>query len=130
MAEFRHLGKKSTEPIDRIDRIDWQGGPIHVRLDCTEFSALCPVTGQPDYGRLTIEYVPNRHLVETKSLKLYLWRYRNERAFNETLVDTIAADLYKQLEPRWLKVVGAFNMRGGIAVTATAERGEREATNP
>lgn len=126
MSELHHLGKPSNQPIDRVDRIDWTGGAITVRLDCTEFTSICPVTGQPDFGQLTIEYVPDRYLVETKSLKLYLWRYRNERAFNESLVETIATDLLAQIEPRWLRVTGEFNPRGGIQVTATAERGRKE----
>ncbi|NLX12429.1 MAG: NADPH-dependent 7-cyano-7-deazaguanine reductase QueF [Phycisphaerales bacterium] len=126
MSELHHLGKPSNQPIDRVDRIDWTGGAITVRLDCAEFTSICPVTGQPDFGQLTIEYVPDRYLVETKSLKLYLWRYRNERAFNESLVETIATDLLAQIEPRWLRVTGEFNPRGGIQVTATAERGRKE----
>lgn len=124
MSELRHLGKPSNQPVDRVDLIDWTGGPIHVRLECAEFSALCPVTSQPDYGRLTIEYVPAGHIAETKSLKLYLWRFRNEKAFNEQLVDRIATDLFEQIRPSWLRIVGAFNPRGGIQVNATAERGD------
>lgn len=124
--EFRHLGKPSNQPVDRVDLIPWTGGPVHVRLDCAEFTSLCPVTGQPDFAALVIEYVPERLIVETKSLKLYLWRYRNEAAFNENLVDAIATDLFEQLRPRWLRVQGRFSPRGGISVTATAERGPAE----
>lgn len=124
--ELKHLGKASNQPIDRVDLIPWQGEAIHVRLDCAEFTALCPVTGQPDFAALVIEYVPRAHLAETKSVKLYLWRYRDTRAFNEQLVDTIATDLNEQLRPHWLRVIGRFHPRGGIAVTATAERGDRE----
>lgn len=127
MAEdFRHLGKPSHQPIDQVDLIAWTGGPITVRLDCAEFTSLCPVTGHPDFGDLVIEYVPDRHLVETKSVKLYLWRYRSQGAFNEQLVDSIAGDLYHQIAPHWLRVTGKFNPRGGIAVTAIAQRGEPE----
>lgn len=124
--ELQHLGKPSNQPIDRIDLIRWTGETIHVRLDCAEFTALCPVTGQPDFATLAIEYVPDACLAETKSVKLYLWRYRNQSAFNEQLVDTIATDLHEQLRPHWLRVSGRFHPRGGIAVTATAERGNRE----
>ena len=126
MDEFRHLGKPSNEPTDTLDLIEWRQGAILVRLDCSEFTCLCPVTGQPDFGTLVIEYVPDKHLAETKSLKMYLWKYRTERGFNEVLVDAIASDLYRQIEPRWLRVTGRFNPRGGIRVTATAERGETE----
>lgn len=124
MSEMKHLGRRSNEPIDKVDLIEWKGDRILVQLECTEFTSLCPVTGQPDFGGLVIEYVPDKHLAETKSVKLYLWRYRSERAFNEVLVDRIAADLYEQIKPLWLEVVGEFNIRGGILVTATAQRGD------
>ncbi len=124
MSELKHLGRRSNEPIDKVDLIEWKGDKLAVQLECTEFTSLCPVTGQPDFGELVIEYVPDKHLAETKSVKLYLWRYRGERAFNEVLVDRIAADLYEQIKPLWLEVVGEFNIRGGILVTATAQRGD------
>lgn len=126
MDDLKHLGKPSNQPVDSVDLIEWKGGPILVRLECSEFTSLCPVTGQPDFGTLLIEYVPARHLAETKSVKLYLWRYRDERAFNESLVDAIVGDLNRQLQPRWLRVTGRFHPRGGISVTAVAERGDRE----
>jgi 7-cyano-7-deazaguanine reductase len=96
------------------------------RFAAPEFTSLCPITGQPDFGRLVIEYVPDRHLAETKSLKLYLWKYRTQAGFNESLVDAIASDLYRQIGPHWLRVTGIFNPRGGIQVTAVAERGHQE----
>ncbi len=122
--DLEHLGKTSNQPIDRVDLIPWTGGPIAVNLECADFTSLCPVTGHPDFATLEIEYLPDRHLVETKSLKLYLWRYRDRRAFNEQLVDEIASDLYQQIHPRWLRITGRFHPRGGIAVTVSAERGE------
>ncbi len=122
--DLHHLGKPSNQPIDTVDLIPWTGCPVTVRLECADFTSLCPVTGQPDFANLEIEYLPDRHLVETKSLKLYLWRYRDRRAFNEQLVDEIASDLYKQIRARWLQVIGRFHPRGGIAVTVSAERGE------
>ena len=121
---LRHLGHPSNRPIDEIDLIPWTGGPIAVRLDCTELTSLCPVTGHPDYATLEISYVPEQNLVETKSLKLYLWRYRDRPTFNEHLVDEIADDLNRQIKPRWLRVIGRFHPRGGIAVTVSAERGD------
>jgi len=125
MDELKHLGKPSNEPVDRIDLIEWKGEPITVRLEVADFTSLCPVTGQPDFGSLVIEYAPQRHLAETKSVKLYLWRYRNEPGFNEVLVDAIARDLFRQLQPRWLRLTGKFHPRGGIAVTAISEHGDR-----
>jgi 7-cyano-7-deazaguanine reductase len=124
MGELHHLGKPSNQPTDKVDLIEWSGRPATVRLECSEFTSLCPVTGQPDFGQMVIEYVPERFLVETKSLKLYLWKYRNEPGFNESLVDRIASDLFEQIRPLWLRVTGQFNPRGGIRVTATAERGD------
>ncbi len=122
--DLRHLGKSSNQPIDAVDLIPWTGSAVTVKLECSEFTSLCPVTGHPDFATLEIEYRPDRHLVETKSLKLYLWRYRNRQAFNEQLVDEIASDLQAQIQPRWLRVVGRFRPRGGIAVTVSAERGD------
>jgi len=126
MDELKHLGKPSGQPIDKVDLIEYTGEPIAVQLDCLEFTSLCPVTHQPDFAMLTIEYDPDKHLVETKSLKLYLWRFRNEPCFNENLIDMIANDLYQQIRPSWLRVTGRFNPRGGIQITATAERGDKE----
>ncbi|HPD32051.1 MAG TPA: preQ(1) synthase [Phycisphaerae bacterium] len=124
MDGLHHLGKPSNQPTEKVDLIEWSGQPMTVRLECSEFTSLCPVTGQPDFGQIIIEYVPGRFLVETKSLKLYLWKYRSEPGFNESLVDRIASDLFEQIRPLWLRVRGQFNPRGGIRVTATAERGD------
>ena len=124
--KLRFLGKRAMKPTDTVDLIAWKGERILVRLECAEFTSLCPVTRQPDFAAMTIEYVPARHLVETKSLKLYLWRYRNAQAFNEPLVDSIAADLDRQIHPCWLRVPGRCQPRGGIASPAVAERGREE----
>ncbi|MDD5707496.1 MAG: preQ(1) synthase [Kiritimatiellae bacterium] len=97
-----------------------------VELQCDEFTSLCPVTGQPDYGALTIRYAPRRWLVESKSLKLYLWQYRERGIFSEELVASIADDLAAQLDPLWIEVRGHFKSRGGIAIAATARRGVPE----
>ena len=87
-----------------------------VELDCPEFTCLCPITGQPDFARLTILYSPRDHLVESKSLKLYLYSFRNQGAFSEDVVNTIARDLFTLLQPRWLEVRGEFLPRGGISI--------------
>lgn len=126
MKRPKYLGKPASRPIDKLDLIEWTGRRILVRLECAEFTSLCPVTGQPDFATLLIEYVPERRIAETKSVKLYLWRYRDARAFNEMLVDTIATDLFRQIKPHWLRLTGRFNPRGGISVTAVAERGNTE----
>ncbi|MCC8021114.1 MAG: preQ(1) synthase [Akkermansia sp.] len=97
------------------------GRPYVVELDTTEFSSLCPVTGQPDSCRLTITYSPAGQCVETKSLKYYLASYRNYPAFNEQIVNRIVDDFVQAIDPAWLRVEGRFGMRGGIRLTVVAE---------
>jgi 7-cyano-7-deazaguanine reductase len=85
-----------------------------IRFECPEFTCLCPLTGQPDFAVIRIEYVPDRLCVELKSLKLYLWSYRDEGAFHEAVTNRIADDLVSALSPRRLTVSGGFRVRGGI----------------
>ena len=85
-----------------------------IRFDCPEFSCLCPKTGQPDFATLRIRYVPNESCVELKSLKLYLWSFRDEGHFHEAVTNCIADDLIALLAPRRLQVEGDFYVRGGI----------------
>lgn len=92
-----------------------------VTLETDEFTCLCPITGQPDFAAIKIEYVPDKKVVESKSFKLYLWSYRNEGAFHEHVINQILDDLLKVLDPHWCKVTGIFNMRGGIGITVEAE---------
>jgi 7-cyano-7-deazaguanine reductase len=98
------------------------GEPWVVGLDCGEFTSLCPMTGQPDFGRIRIQYIPDRFCVESKSLKLYLGAYRNEGSFHEDCVNRIASDLQARIEPRYLRVLGDFKARGGIAIRPLAVR--------
>ncbi|HHI79961.1 MAG TPA: NADPH-dependent 7-cyano-7-deazaguanine reductase QueF [Planctomycetes bacterium] len=88
-----------------------------IHLDCPEFTCLCPRTGQPDFARIEIRYIPDQLCVELKSLKLYLWSYRDEGAFHEAVCNRIADDLIAALEPRWLQLEGHFLVRGGITTT-------------
>ena len=92
-----------------------------VKLETDEFTCLCPMTGQPDFAHIRVLYVPDQKVVESKSLKLYLWSYRNEGAFHEHVVNKILADLVNILDPHWIKVTGVFNVRGGIGITVEAE---------
>lgn len=92
-----------------------------VTLETNEFTCLCPVTGQPDFATIKIQYVPDEKIVESKSLKLYLWSFRDEGAFHEHVVNQICDDLVRLLNPHWLKVTGIFNVRGGIGITVEAE---------
>ncbi len=92
-----------------------------VTLTTDEFTCICPVTGQPDFAKITIRYTPDKKVVESKSLKLYFWSYRNEGVFHEHVTNTILDDLVKVLSPRWCEVVADFSMRGGIAISVKAE---------
>lgn len=85
-----------------------------IEFDCPEFTCLCPLTGQPDFAHFTIRYVPDQKCVELKSLKLYLWSYRNEGAFHERVTNTILDDLVKVCAPRRMTVKGHWFVRGGI----------------
>ncbi len=90
-------------------------------FDCPEFTALCPITGQPDFGHITITYVPNQVCVESKSLKLYLGSFRNHGTFHEAVINRIRDDLVTVTSPRRLSVIGQFRPRGGIAIRVTAD---------
>jgi 7-cyano-7-deazaguanine reductase len=92
-----------------------------IHLECPEFTALCPITRQPDFGVITIDYIPGRRCLESKSLKLYLFSFRNIGAFHEEAVNRILDDLVKTCRPRQARVTGKFNPRGGITIAVTAE---------
>ncbi|HEY3345242.1 MAG TPA: preQ(1) synthase [Anaerolineaceae bacterium] len=92
-----------------------------VMLETSEFTCLCPKTGQPDFATLHVDYIPDQKVVESKSFKLYLWSYRNEGAFHEHVVNRILDDLVEVLDPHWCLVTGVFNIRGGIGITVKAE---------
>ena len=92
-----------------------------IRIDCPEFTSLCPVTGQPDFAEILIEYVPDKLCLETKSLKLYLSSYRNVHSFNEQVVNRILDDLVSVSQPRRLKIEGRFVPRGGLSLSVLAE---------
>lgn len=93
-----------------------------VGLECSEFTSLCPVTGQPDFGRIVIDYVPGELCVESKSLKLYLGAYRNHGSFHESCINQIADDLVEAISPYYLRVFGDFRPRGGITIRPMAIR--------
>jgi 7-cyano-7-deazaguanine reductase len=92
-----------------------------VTLESDEFTCKCPMTGQPDFANIRVQYVPHEKVVESKSFKLYLWSYRDEGAFHEHVVNKILDDLVGILDPHWCKVTGVFNIRGGIGITVEAE---------
>jgi 7-cyano-7-deazaguanine reductase len=92
-----------------------------IRIDIPEFTCLCPKTGQPDFATLTLEYIPDQQCVELKSLKLYVWSFRNEGAFHEAVTNEILDDLVKATSPRFMRLSAIFNVRGGIGTTIVAE---------
>lgn len=92
-----------------------------IRFDVPEFTCLCPLTGQPDFAHFQIEIVPDRLCVETKSLKLYFWSYRNEGAFHEKVSNTIVEDLVRTIQPRFLRLHADWYVRGGIRTYVTVE---------
>jgi 7-cyano-7-deazaguanine reductase len=91
-----------------------------ITLDCPEFTSLCPVTNQPDFGRIIIRYVPDKRCVESKSLKLYLFSFRNHNTFHEEAVNRILDDIVAACSPRRAEVEGNFNPRGGIGISVKA----------
>ena len=96
---------------------------IHIELP--EFTCLCPVTGQPDFATLLLQYVPDRRNVELKSLKLYVWSFRDQGAFHEAVTNQVLDDLKTALEPRFIRLTSRWNVRGGITTTVVAEHRKR-----
>jgi 7-cyano-7-deazaguanine reductase len=92
-----------------------------IHMEIPEFTCLCPRTGQPDFATLVLDYVPDRLCVELKSLKLYIWSYRNEGAFHEAVTNRILDDLARATRPRFMRLTARFNVRGGITTTVVAE---------
>src|SRR5450755_2265215 len=92
-----------------------------IRMEIPEFTCLCPQTGQPDFATLVLDYVPDRLCVELKSLKLYVWSYRNEGAFHEAVTNKILDDLARATRPRYMRLEARFNARGGIYTSVVVE---------
>ena len=110
--------KIETFPNPKADR------PYTIRMECPEFTCICPKTGQPDFATIHIRYVANELCIELKSLKLYLWSYRDEGAFHEAVVNRILDDLAEACEPHFMEIVGDFYVRGGIHTSVTATAGK------
>lgn len=92
-----------------------------IRISIPEFTCLCPKTGQPDFAILDLEYVPDQECVELKSLKLYIWSYRDQGAFHEAVTNKILGDLVSVLSPKFMRLTAEFNVRGGLYTTVVAE---------
>lgn len=97
-----------------------------VTFTCPEFTSLCPKTGQPDFAKIIINYIPRERMVESKSLKLYLFSFRNHGDFHEDCVNIIMNDLWELMEPRYIEVRGLFTPRGGISIYPFANRGDED----
>ena len=112
----------STRPSRRLETVPnpKPGRDYEVVIECPEFTCVCPKTGQPDFATIRIRYAPDRNLVELKSLKLYLWSFRDTGAFHEAVINQVLDDLVAALAPRRIEVEGDFNVRGGIHTVVTA----------
>ncbi|WP_028575771.1 preQ(1) synthase [Desulfonatronovibrio hydrogenovorans] len=122
------LGRTKADYPSRVDSDILETFPnrfpqrdYQVVMATDEFTSLCPVTGQPDYGTIEVRYVPDQQCIESKSLKIYLFSYRQEPTFMETVVNRILDDLVARCSPRQMKVTGRFKARGGIAIDVAAE---------
>ena len=91
-----------------------------VRFSTEEFTTICPMTGQPDFAQVTVEYEPDQACLESKSIKLYLWSFRNEGHFHEDVTNILLNDMVRACSPRWMTITGHYNIRGGIDFTITA----------
>jgi 7-cyano-7-deazaguanine reductase len=114
----------STQPSTQLETFPNPSREIYytIRMTLPEFTCLCPKTGQPDFATFELEYVPDDRCVELKSLKLYLWSFRDRGAFHEAVTNQIADDLARACAPRFLRLAGQFNVRGGIYTTVVVER--------
>ncbi len=112
-----------SQPSKELETFDnpEPGRDYTIRIRVPEFTCLCPKTGQPDFATLHIEYVPDRLCVELKSLKLYVWSFRDEGAFHEAVTNRILDDLVRAVQPRFMRLRAEFNVRGGIYTTVVAE---------
>ncbi|HEY5264579.1 MAG TPA: preQ(1) synthase [Steroidobacteraceae bacterium] len=97
-----------------------------IRMTMPEFSCLCPKTGQPDFATLKLEYVPDERCVELKSLKLYIWSFRSRGAFHEAVANEILRDLVAATQPRFMRILAEFNVRGGIYTSVTVEHRKKD----
>jgi 7-cyano-7-deazaguanine reductase len=130
--ELTQLGQKTEIPTQpdkaKIELIPFVESPVCVRFQIPEFTSLCPITSQPDFARLVIDYVPRKLLIESKSLKLYLNSFRNHGVFHEEVTSSIGDRLYFETNAIWLRIAAFFNARGGIPIDVFYQRGEMPRT--
>lgn len=121
--DFKKLGKPMNAPSKEMETFPAPPNVTVVKFTSDELTSFCPVTEQPDFNTVEIEYHPDQLCVESKSLKLYLWTFREERIFGEGLADQIAQDIFNKLQPHYCKVTLIQSIRGGLQMTAVAEMG-------
>ncbi len=121
--------RTSTKPSRSLETFanPKKGRDYEIEVNYPEFTCVCPMTGQPDFAHVRIGYVPDQVCVELKSLRNYLWSYRNKGVFHEAVTNKIADDLTKALQPRWLLVEAEFQARGGLSTTVRVESTGHEA---
>ncbi len=136
-GELSLLGRGETDYPDSPDKAcletfdnRYPNREYVVEFDCPEFTSVCPVTGQPDFARIVITYIPHGLCLESKSLKLYLGSFRNTGMFHEEITNRILDDFVKACQPRWARVRGTMNPRGGISIDVTAEYSGSEQKDP
>lgn len=115
----------APEVLERFEN-KHQGNDYFVKFNCPEFTSLCPITGQPDFATIYISYVPDVHMVESKSLKLYLFSFRNHGDFHEDCMNIIMKDLIRLMAPKYIEVWGKFTPRGGISIDPYCNYGKPE----
>jgi len=113
----------ATKPTKKLDTFPnpAPGRDFHIHMQIPEFTCLCPMTGQPDFATLILDYVPDKKCVELKGLKLYIWSYRNEGAFHEKVTNQILDDIVSAIAPRYARLTAKFYVRGGIFTNVVAE---------
>ncbi len=116
------MSSQASKKLDIFDNPNSER-PYLISMECPEFTCLCPVTGQPDFATIHIDYVPAKKCVELKSLKMYLWGYRNDGAYHEAVTNQIMDDLVAAIDPQWICVTGDFMVRGGITTAVTVTHG-------
>jgi 7-cyano-7-deazaguanine reductase len=119
--KFQALGQAVTTPSRALETFPAPKHVIRVTFSSDELTTYCPITHQPDFNTIKIEYQPNQKCIESKSLKLYLWSFRDECAFCEALAAEMAQDIFAATEPHWCRVTITQNVRGGIVTEAVAE---------
>ena len=120
--ETEYLNTYSPEVLETFEN-KHQSNDYWVQFNCPEFTSLCPITGQPDFAEIKIMYIPSKRMVESKSLKLYLFSFRNNGDFHEDCVNIIMKDLVKLMDPKYIEVIGLFTPRGGISIYPYANYG-------